>query len=54
MAPKAVGALGTGHGSGAHGPDERMVIRPKPGPRAFGLAQTEKGYVDLLHTLAGV
>lgn len=45
---------GFGHGSGAHGPNEYMVIRPKPGSRVFGLSEIEKGYVDLLYALAGM
>jgi acetylornithine deacetylase/succinyl-diaminopimelate desuccinylase-like protein len=44
---------GFGHGSGAHGPDEYMVVAPRPGSRIFGLAAIEKGYVDLLYALAG-
>jgi acetylornithine deacetylase/succinyl-diaminopimelate desuccinylase-like protein len=46
-------AGGIGHGSGAHGPDEYMVIEPKPGSRVAGLAAIEKFYVDLLFALAG-
>lgn len=45
-------AGGLGHGSGAHGPNEYMVIEPKPGSRIAGLAQVEKSYVDLLFALA--
>jgi hypothetical protein len=43
---------GFGHGSGAHAPNEYMVIAPKEGSRIFGLAAIEKGYVDLLYALA--
>ena len=43
---------GLGHGWGAHGPDEYMLIRPAPGVGAAGLADLEKSYVDLLHALA--
>lgn len=43
---------GLGHGSGAHAPDEYMVIRPHAGSRIAGLAEIEKGYVDLLFALA--
>jgi acetylornithine deacetylase/succinyl-diaminopimelate desuccinylase-like protein len=43
---------GLGHGSGAHGPDEYMLIHPAPGVAAAGLAQSEKFYVDLLFALA--
>ncbi|HSA54865.1 MAG TPA: M20/M25/M40 family metallo-hydrolase [Gemmatimonadaceae bacterium] len=43
---------GIGHGSGAHAPDEYMVIEPAAGSRIAGLAQVEKFYVDLLGALA--
>lgn len=43
---------GLGHGSGAHAPNEYMVVRPKPGSRVAGLAEIEKAYVDLLFALA--
>ena len=45
-------AGGLGHGSGAHGPDEYMVIEPRAGSRVAGLAQIEKFYVDMLYALA--
>jgi hypothetical protein len=45
-------AGGLGHGSGAHGPNEYMVIEPKPGSKIAGLAQVEKSYVDLLYALS--
>ena len=44
---------GLGHGSGAHAPNEYMVIRPK-NSRVAGLAEIEKGYVDLLYAVAGM
>ncbi len=44
---------GLGHGSGAHAPNEYMVIRPREGSRIAGLAEIEKAYVDLLFALAG-
>jgi acetylornithine deacetylase/succinyl-diaminopimelate desuccinylase-like protein len=44
---------GLGHGAGAHAPNEYMVIRPVEGSRIAGLADLEKGYVDLLYALAG-
>jgi len=44
---------GLGHGSGAHAPNEYIVIRPADGSRIAGLAQIEKAYVDLLFALAG-
>jgi acetylornithine deacetylase/succinyl-diaminopimelate desuccinylase-like protein len=45
-------AGGIGHGSGAHAPDEYMVIEPVAGSKVAGLAQIEKFYVDLLFALA--
>jgi acetylornithine deacetylase/succinyl-diaminopimelate desuccinylase-like protein len=45
-------AGGIGHGSGAHAPNEYMVIEPKPGSKIAGLAAVEKFYVDLLYALA--
>jgi acetylornithine deacetylase/succinyl-diaminopimelate desuccinylase-like protein len=45
-------AGGIGHGSGAHAPNEYMVIEPKQGSRVAGLADVEKFYVDLLYALA--
>jgi len=44
---------GLGHGSGAHAPNEYIVIRPAAGSRIAGLAEVEKAYVDLLFALAG-
>lgn len=43
---------GLGHGSGQHAPNEYMVIRPRAGSRVAGLAEIEKGYVDLLYAMA--
>jgi acetylornithine deacetylase/succinyl-diaminopimelate desuccinylase-like protein len=48
--PLVMGALG--HGSGAHGPNEYMLIRPREGSSIKGLAEIEKSYVDLLFALA--
>jgi acetylornithine deacetylase/succinyl-diaminopimelate desuccinylase-like protein len=48
--PMVMGALG--HGTGAHAPDEYMVIEPKPGSRVAGLATVEKYYVDFLYAFA--
>lgn len=45
---------GIGHGSGAHAPNEYMVIDPKPGSRVAGLAEVEKFYVDFLYAFAGM
>jgi acetylornithine deacetylase/succinyl-diaminopimelate desuccinylase-like protein len=43
---------GLGHGSGAHAPDEYMVIHPKPETGIAGLAEIEKAYADLLYSVA--
>ena len=43
---------GLGHGSGAHAPNEYMVIRPREGSGIAGLADIEKAYVDLVFALA--
>ncbi len=45
---------GLGHGSGAHAPNEYMVIEPTAGSKIAGLAEVEKFYVDLLYALADV
>lgn len=45
-------AGGIGYGTGAHAPNEFMVVEPVPGSRIAGLAQIEKFYVDLLYALA--
>lgn len=41
-----------GYGTGAHGPDEFMLISPAEGAGLPGLADVEKFYVDLLYALA--
>ena len=43
---------GFGHGSGAHAPNEYMVITPKEGSRISGLREIERAYIDLLFALA--
>ena len=43
---------GLGHGSGAHAPNEYMLIEPTEASGIAGLAEIEKGYVDLLFALA--
>lgn len=48
--PMVMGGLG--HGSGAHAPDEYMVVEPKPGSKIASLLQVEKFYVDILYALA--
>ena len=45
-------AVGLGHGSGAHAPNEYMVIEPRSGSAVAGLATAEKFYVDMLYALA--
>lgn len=45
-------AGGLGHGSGAHAPNEYMVIEPKAGSKIAGLADIEKFYVDMLFALS--
>lgn len=48
--PTVMGGLG--HGSGAHAPNEYLVIDPKPGSTIAGLAEMEMAYADLLYALA--
>jgi acetylornithine deacetylase/succinyl-diaminopimelate desuccinylase-like protein len=48
--PMVMGGLG--HGSGAHAPNEYMVIEPRPDSRVAGLAAVEKFYVDFLYAFA--
>ena len=43
---------GLGHGSGAHAPNEYMVVEPAKGSKIAGLAQVERFYVDLLYSLS--
>ena len=43
---------GIGHGSGAHAPNEYMLIEPKAGSRVAGLAGVEKYYVDFLYAFS--
>lgn len=45
-------AVGIGHGTGAHAPNEYMVIEPAQGSRVSSLATVEKFYVDILYSLA--
>ena len=44
---------GIGYGSGAHAPNEFMLIAPAASTAAAGLADIEKSYVDFLYSLAG-
>jgi acetylornithine deacetylase/succinyl-diaminopimelate desuccinylase-like protein len=43
---------GLGSGTGAHGPNEYMLIHPAEGSKVAGLADIEKSYVDLLFALS--
>ena len=43
---------GMGFGTGAHAPNEIMLIEPGPGTKAAGLAEIEKAYVDFIDALA--
>ena len=43
---------GIGYGTGAHAPNETMLISPKEGSSVAGLADIEKSYVDFLYSLA--
>ncbi len=43
---------GMGFGTGAHAPNEIMLIEPGPGTEAAGLAEIEKAYVDFVYALA--
>jgi acetylornithine deacetylase/succinyl-diaminopimelate desuccinylase-like protein len=43
---------GIGFGTGAHAPNEYMLIKPRPGSPVAGLAEIEKSYVDFLFALA--
>ncbi|HSJ65773.1 MAG TPA: M20/M25/M40 family metallo-hydrolase [Gemmatimonadaceae bacterium] len=45
-------SAGLGHGSGAHAPNEYLVVEPKAETGIAGLAEMEKFYVDLLYALA--
>jgi acetylornithine deacetylase/succinyl-diaminopimelate desuccinylase-like protein len=45
---------GLGYGSGAHAPNEFIVVEPRAGSRLAGLAEMEKFYVDLLYALAAM
>lgn len=43
---------GLGFGTGAHAPNEIMLIEPAEGTGAAGLAEIEKAYADMLYALA--
>jgi acetylornithine deacetylase/succinyl-diaminopimelate desuccinylase-like protein len=44
---------GLGFGTGAHAPNEIMLIEPGDGTAAAGLADIERAYVDFVYALAG-
>jgi len=50
---KPAGQFGLGHGSGAHAPDEYMIIESNT-PRVAGLREATMGYVDFLQELATI
>ena len=43
---------GMGFGTGAHAPNEIMLIEPAEGVEAAGLAEVEKAFVDFIYALA--
>ena len=43
---------GLGFGTGAHAPNEIMLIEPAEGTGTAGLADIEKAYADMLYALA--
>jgi hypothetical protein len=45
-------SVGLGHGSGAHAPNEYMIVEAAPGSAVASLADIEKHYVDVLFALA--
>lgn len=44
---------GIGYGTGAHAPNEVMLIHPADDSNVAGLAEIEKAYVDMIYALAG-
>jgi acetylornithine deacetylase/succinyl-diaminopimelate desuccinylase-like protein len=50
---KPAGQFGLGHGSGAHAPDEYMIIESN-NPRVAGLREATMGYADFLYELATI
>lgn len=45
-------AAGLGYGTGAHAPNEILLVSPRDGSPIAGLADQERFYVDLLYALA--
>ena len=50
---KPAGQIGIGYGSGAHAPDEYMVIESR-NPAVAGLKEATMGYVDFLYEMATI
>ena len=50
---KPAGQFGLGFGSGAHAPDEYMVIESR-NPAVAGLREATMGYVDFLYEMATI
>ncbi len=50
---KPAGQFGLGHGSGAHAPDEYMIIESRT-PGVAGLREASMGYVDFLYEMATI
>lgn len=49
---KPAGQFGLGHGSGAHAPDEYMIVDSR-NPAVAGYREAAMGYVDFLYEMAG-
>ena len=45
-------SAGIGYGTGAHAPNEFIIIDPKPGSKVAGITEAEKFYVDVIHAVA--
>jgi acetylornithine deacetylase/succinyl-diaminopimelate desuccinylase-like protein len=50
---KPAGQFGLGHGSGAHAPDEYMIIESR-NPKVAGFREATMGYVDFLYEMATI
>ena len=50
---KPAGQFGLGHGSGAHAPDEYMILESS-NPRVAGFREAAMGYVDFLYEMATI
>jgi hypothetical protein len=50
---KPAGQFGIGYGSGAHAPDEYMIIESR-NPAVAGLREATMGYVDFLYEMATI